>query len=112
LASHWVSHVPLIRAKARRVASYEEMRECIRYLERQVDEEREARRRADTPLARLMYNTLALGAAPELPAPARTREEPTLGAEEGGVRVRLPTERHGGSDELRGEPWWRGMLGG
>jgi hypothetical protein len=29
------------------------MRKRIRYLERQVDEEREARRRADTPLARL-----------------------------------------------------------
>jgi hypothetical protein len=33
---------------------YQEQRERIAYLERQVEEEREARRRADTLLARLM----------------------------------------------------------
>ncbi len=65
------------------------MRERIRYPERQMDEEREARRRADTPLARLMYNALALEAAPELPAPARTREEPTWGRRGGRGKGRI-----------------------
>jgi hypothetical protein len=41
---------------------YEEMRSRIAYLERQVEEEREARRRADTLLARLMDNIPALEA--------------------------------------------------
>jgi predicted ArsR family transcriptional regulator len=45
---------------------YQEQRERIAYLERQVEEEREARRRADTLLARLMDRV------PELEAPSET----------------------------------------
>jgi hypothetical protein len=87
------------------------MRERIRYLEPRV-EGRKARRRADTPLARLMDNTPALEAAPEQPAPARTSEEPTWGAEEGAVSVGHPpggTEAQTGSERV---PWWRRMFGG
>ena len=40
------------------------MRERIHYLERQVEVGREARRRADTLLARLMDNISALEATP------------------------------------------------
>jgi len=47
----------------------EEMRSRISYLERQVEEEREARRRADTLLARLMDRV------PELEAPQDARQE-------------------------------------
>jgi hypothetical protein len=52
---------------------YEEMRERIAYLERQVEGEREARRRADTLLARSMDRV------PELEAPRQqtsSRESP------------------------------------
>jgi hypothetical protein len=91
---------------------YEEMRERIRYLERQVEEEREARRRADTLLARMMESLPALEAAPESPAPSESREEaaqepasePTgAGAAPGG------TGASGGSESVS---WWRRMFGG
>src|SRR5215204_7283944 len=48
---------------------YQEMQARIAYLERQVDEEREARRRADTLLARLMDRM------PELEAPAESPQD-------------------------------------
>jgi hypothetical protein len=43
----------------------EELRDRIRYLERQIDEERDARRRADTLLARMMDRLPELEAPPE-----------------------------------------------
>jgi hypothetical protein len=55
---------------------YQEMQSRIRYLEHQVEEEREARRRADTLLARLMDRM------PELEAPAETPGVPETAAEE------------------------------
>jgi hypothetical protein len=60
---------------------YQEMQERIRYLESQVEEEREARRRADTLLARLMDRLPELEspqeAPPETPgAPPEATEEP------------------------------------
>src|SRR5918912_4150508 len=48
---------------------YVEMRERIAYLEGQVEEEREARRRADTLLARLMDRVPELGAPLGEPTP-------------------------------------------
>ena len=57
-------------ASAERDLLYQEMRERIAYLERQVEEEREARRRADTLLAQLMQRV------PELEAPSESRESP------------------------------------
>jgi hypothetical protein len=48
----------------------EELRDRVRYLERQVEEERDSRRRADTLLAQLMQRI------PELEAPEKPRESP------------------------------------
>jgi chromosome segregation ATPase len=73
--------------QARPVAHEElaaELRNRIHYLERQVEEEREARRRADTLLAQLMQRI------PELEAPA---------GEGGEVREELAAERRGRRDE-------------
>jgi excisionase family DNA binding protein len=71
---------------------YQEMIDRIRYLERQVEEEREARRRADTLLARLMDRM------PELEAPADTPPG-TPGAPEiardGGEEGEAPRPRRG-----------------
>jgi len=62
---------------------YREMQARIAYLEGQVAEEREARRRADTLLARLMDRV------PELPAPQEARETPeTATAETEGTSPR------------------------
>jgi excisionase family DNA binding protein len=86
---------------------YQEMSERIRYLERQVEEEREARRRADTLLARLMDRL------PELEVPS---EAPS--AEPGSPK---PAEEQQGSGQPRPDapgaqegvrrPWWRRMFG-
>jgi hypothetical protein len=77
---------------------YQEMQARIRYLESQVEQEREARRRADTLLARLMDRL------PELEAPSSEatpgepeREEP---------RSDIP-----GAQEGTQRPWWRRILG-
>jgi excisionase family DNA binding protein len=87
---------------------YQEQRERIAYLERQVEEEREARRRADTLLARLMDRV------PELEAPSDTDSGPRSGPE---------GPEQGGQGQGRGDapqqpetaperPWWRRMFGG
>ena len=85
---------------------YEEMQARIRYLESQVEEEREARRRADTLLARLMDRLPELEAPQEAPpetpgSPERAQEEP----ERGSVPEAPETPA-----EVR--PWWRRMFGG
>jgi superfamily II RNA helicase len=81
----------------------EELRDRIRYLERQVEEEREARRRADTILAQLsaanaeQARTIrALEAPQEAPEDAETVEEASDGAE-----PRSPTAE--AQDELGAE---------
>src|SRR5918994_715120 len=53
----------------------DELRDRVRYLERQVEEERDARRRADTLLARLMDRV------PELEAPQEAQESPATRSE-------------------------------
>jgi excisionase family DNA binding protein len=58
-----------------RDALVEELRDRVRYLERQVEEERDARRRADTLLARLMDRV------PELEAPSEPQESPESSSE-------------------------------
>jgi hypothetical protein len=55
-----------------------ELRDRIRYLERQVEEEREARRRADTLLAQLVQRV------PELESPRGPRESPETAEEQQG----------------------------
>src|SRR5918994_4630800 len=62
---------------------YREMRERIAYLERQVEEEREARRRADTLLARLMDRVPELETPQQQPGGAQRPAE-------GGARVETP----------------------
>ena len=79
-----------------------ELRDRIRYLERQIEEEREARRRADTLLAQLMQRI------PELEAP----QEPTEAAETPPESDRAePRPATGGAQEGAQRPWWRRVLG-
>ncbi len=98
----------------------EDLREQVAYLRRQLDEEREARRRADTILAQLsaanaeQARTIraieAPAAAQEPPEDAEMVEEEPEGAEPrpageaGGARE--PTQAPGG------RPWWRRLFGG
>jgi len=84
---------------------YQEMQARIRYLESQVEEEREALRRADTLLARLMDRL------PELEAPSSeaTPGEPETAAQEPErevLRSDMP-----GAQEGEQRPWWRRILG-
>jgi len=79
---------------------YEEMQARIRYLEEQVEEEREARRRADTLLARLMDRL------PELEAPQEASEaaETATDAEDRGD---VPPAQ----GRSAGRSWWLRMFG-
>jgi hypothetical protein len=81
-----------------------ELRDRIAYLERQVEEERDARRRADTLLARMMDRV------PELEAP-ESREAAAhapAGEEEG----RGPGPSGGEPERASERPWWWRLLGG
>jgi hypothetical protein len=106
---------------------YEEMAARIRYLEGQVEEEREARRRADTLLARLMDRLPELEAPSETPggtetaAPGAERVGPRTGAAQRpaeGVEHEAGTLREWSGDidrrpqEGERRPWWRRMFGG
>jgi hypothetical protein len=86
---------------------YEEMRERIAYLERQVEEEREARRRADTLLVARLMDRL-----PELEAPSDERESPQTGEEVRGEP--RGSDAPGAHSEATGvrRPWWRRLFGG
>ena len=93
----------------------EELRDRIAYLERQVEEEREARRRADTILAQLSaanaeqartIRAIEAPASEEAPEAAETvEEEPEQAAP---PRSDAPGPHTGG--ERR--PWWRRVFGG
>jgi hypothetical protein len=77
-----------------------ELRDRIRFLERQVEEERESRRRADTLLARMMDNIPALEAS-------ESHEEAAQEPAEGEARV------HAAPGDTEAErPWWRRLFGG
>jgi TolA-binding protein len=82
----------------------EELRDRIRYLERQVEEEKEARRRADMLLAQLVSRV------PELEAPQERQESPREHAEASGG-VEAGSERTEAQEGAR-RPWWRRMFGG
>jgi len=82
---------------------YEEMQARIRYLESQVEEEREARRRADTLLARLMDRLPELEAPQETPGSSETNEEAPERAE--------PHSAVGEAQEGVRRPWWVRMFG-
>lgn len=87
---------------------YQEQRERIAYLEKQVEEEREARRRADTLLARLMDRV------PELEAPSdadnlpRAREQAEKQTD-GGSGSAAPPQPETAPEQ---RPWWRRLFGG
>ncbi|MDP9487397.1 MAG: hypothetical protein M3Q49_16710 [Actinomycetota bacterium] len=84
----------------------EELRDRIAYLERQVEEEREARRRADTLMARLMDRV------PELPAASHEepRESPESSREgESGTNTTSASASPQTSAQRRS--WWRKLRG-
>jgi len=83
----------------------DELRDRVRYLERQVEEERDARRRADTLLAQLMQRI------PELEAPQGEREAPQ-DAQEPSEGTEEPRSYAPGAQEGVRRPWWRRVLGG
>jgi excisionase family DNA binding protein len=83
---------------------YREMQERIRYLESQVEEEREARRRADTLLARLMDRIPELEAPQEDAGASETVEQEPERAEPRPTTVE--------SQEGPQRPWWRRIFGG
>jgi chromosome segregation ATPase len=91
----------LLSEKERRI---EDLRDRVAYLERQVEEERDARRRADTLLARMMDRV------PELEAPEsrETGAHAPAEAEEG--HGPGPVREEAGRGPER--PWWRRILGG
>jgi hypothetical protein len=89
----------------------EELRDRIAYLERQVEEEREARRRADTLMARLMDRI------PELEAPRDTTRVEDTGHDAGETRVTRVQDA--GEDATSPQApfprpersWWRRFFG-
>jgi hypothetical protein len=85
---------------------YQEQRERIAYLERQVEEEREARRRADTLLARLMDRVPELEAASDTESPPRARQQGE-NATEAETGTQAPADDTGASRA----PWWRRWFG-
>jgi hypothetical protein len=82
------------------------LRDRIRYLERQVEEEREARRRADTLLAQLVQRV------PELEAARGPRESPEAVEEQQGRGEVAPVGCPPGAPEVVQRPWWRRVFGG
>lgn len=89
---------------------YTEMRERIAYLERQVEEEREARRRADTLLARLMDRMPELEAPSGEPAPSQEAPGGPQSAGAGSNREEAPPGGEG-VQEGSERPWWRKVFG-
>jgi hypothetical protein len=90
----------------------EELRVRITYLERQVEEEREARRRADTILAQLSRaNEEQARTIRAIEAPSEaSREEPSESPEPRSDRS-TPTEASGEAQEPDTRPWWQRWFG-
>jgi len=84
-------------------ALVEELRDRIRYLERQVEEERNARYRADELLARLMDRA-------QLEAPQGTTEAPKTVEDEAERAEPRPATVE--AQEGAQRPWWRRVFGG
>jgi hypothetical protein len=89
---------------------YREMQARIAYLERQVDEEREARRRADTLLARLMDRVPELEPPAEAPPDASRSPETAEPGPEGTSSPR--SDAPGRQNGVQRRPWWRRVFGG
>jgi hypothetical protein len=86
----------------------EELRDRVHYLERVLEDEREARteerRRHDTLMAQLMQRIPAIEAPAETPEAPETVEEPE--------RAAGPRSAGRGAQEGAQRPWWRRMFGG
>jgi phage shock protein A len=96
--------------QARPAALADELRDRIHYLERQVEEEREARRRADTILAQLSAaNAEQAHTIRAIEAPQEAADAPET-AEEAPDRAE-PRSATGGAQEGIQRPWWRRMFG-
>ena len=91
----------------------EELRDRVRFLERQVEEERESRRRADTIIAQLTQaNAVLARRVPALEAPTspEPRDAPqTAAGDAGGSEPHPATE--GAREAPRRRSWWREWLG-
>ena len=91
------------------VALVEELRDRVSYLERQVEEEREARRRADTILAQLARaNEEQARTIRALEAPPEPRNEPESAEprSDRGAAPEEPSESHK-INERQQRSWWR-----
>ncbi len=88
---------------------YREMQARIAYLEGQVAEEREARRRADTLLARLMDRVPELPAPQETPGPGPDAPGSPLADTVTPSRGTAPEDRETPAER---RPWWRRVFGG
>src|SRR5829696_6043037 len=92
----------------------EDLREQVGYLRRQLDEEREARRRADTIIAQLartteeQARTIRELEAPAEPPPAE-RESPET-VEEEPQRAEDHSATVGAQEDVQ-RPWWRRVFG-
>jgi hypothetical protein len=100
---------PHVRPPPGEAPLVDELRDRIRYLERQVEEERDARRRADTLLAQLMQRIPELE-APASPEAPEARESPETVEEE--PERAEPRPATGGAQEGVRRPWWRRWFGG
>jgi hypothetical protein len=91
----------------------EELRDRIAYLERQVEEEREARRRADTILAQLSAATAEQARTIRaIEAPASEEASEAAEKVEDSPEEASPRPAAGGAQEAAQRPWWRRVLGG
>jgi excisionase family DNA binding protein len=81
---------------------YQEMRERIAYLEHQVEEEREARRRADMLLARLVERVPELEAPQDAPGSPASRSDAPTPTEAGGEHEEAEVDQRG---------WFRRFFG-
>ena len=99
--------------ESRRDEMVESLHEQVRYLREILNEERDARRRADTIIAQLTQaNAFLARRVPELEGPQKPREAPQTAAEapEGVVE---PDPATGGAQDgtERRSSWWRRFFG-
>ncbi len=103
------SRTPSGTASMARDELVDELRDRVRSLEGRLDEEREARRRADTIIAQLTQANATLAArVPELEASQEPPGGPQSAAEEETGRGTAPPDQHGAEPR----PWWRRVFGG
>jgi excisionase family DNA binding protein len=89
----------------------EDLREQIAYLRRQLDEERDARRRADTILAQLSQaNAEQARTIRAIEAPSEAGESPQTADEQQGRGEPHP-DAPGAQGSVQRRPWWRRVFG-